>query len=507
MDLQTLGKAKIFLFICLFFIAGVAAASFLPPKLIGLKLLWFGGLTFALVVLTLFWKNLAVRLSTLALAVICLAFWRYSISLPVAGPDKIWHYNGETLVLAGRIVSEPAVRNTQVKFELSDLATTQLPAGLPRSLRGKVLITTGLYPTYAYGDRIEAACKLETPGEFDGFDYARFLAKDGIYSVCYFPKIKIIAPEQKREVSQKFYASIISFKAALAGRINAGLPEPSAGLARGIILGEARALSEDLRLTFARTGLSHVVAISGMNITILSTLIMSALLAAGFWRRQAFHLTLFCLISYIILIGWPASAVRAGLMAALVLWAMRLGRLNSTVKALVFAAAALLATNPKLLRDDLGFQLSFLSTLSLVLFFPRIDAWLENRGWRSLKFAREALGLTIAAQILALPLLVYNFSELSLVSPLANVLVVWTLAAIMITVIAALPLTFILPSLAPVFFLPAKILLDYLIFCGRWLVRLPAAWLETAFWPGWFILYYLAAILIIRRWRRQDKAF
>jgi competence protein ComEC len=144
------------------------------------------------------------------------------------------------------------------------------------------------------------------------------------------------------------------------------------------------------------------------------------MLAIGLSRKQAFYLAVLLLVIFIILVGVPASAMRAGLMGFFVLWALKLGRLNKITNAIILAGAIMLLINPKLLRYDIGFQLSFLAILGLIYFYPLINDWMIKIKMPKLKGGREIFSMTIAAQVFTLPITAYNFSTVSLTRTLPS---------------------------------------------------------------------------------------
>jgi competence protein ComEC len=523
-----LSKSKIFLICCIAFITGVAIASFLPVKFIQNDLRWFIGMTASIVLLVLFWKNKIVRIAALAGLFLFLGLWRYSVGLPENTPDKIWHYNGQTVTVIGKIVNEPDVRRNNVKYVV-EAKKLSFQEGSLASVGGKILITVDLYPRYNYGDELEIACKLQKPEPFSGFSYDRYLARYDIYSVCYYPKITFLAPSpyQGEGWGEVFYKKIFSLKDKFREIINYGLSEPESSLARAIILGDKKVIPDDLRDKFSQTGVSHIAAISGMHISVLAGLVMVMLLAAGLWRRHAFYFASAFLTVYIILIGAPASAMRAGLMGFLVLWALNIGRLNKLTNSLVLAAALLLFINPKLLRDDVGFQLSFLAVLGIVFAYPLLSVILngaerseESRGlnnglikekifcklrsFASLRMTKKLkpifsiLNITITAQIFTLPIIALNFSQVSIVAPIANLLIIWTLPFLIIAILIALFLSLMFPNISFLFFLPAKLLLKYIIIIVEFLAKLPFAYFNIDYlWWGWAVLYYGAVGWIV----------
>ena len=304
---MALPKSRIFLVCCLFFIFGIGAASYLPKEYLVYDLWYFGGAMLSLVIAVLFWNNTRFRLAGLAGLFFILGIWRYSFCLPANTPDKIWNYNGQAVNLIGIIDREPDARERSAKLVVSAREIHELPAltddghgstyrSSLKKVRGKILITTGLYPEYKYGDELEIDCELQAPKEFSGFAYDRYLSRYDIYSVCYYPKIKKLAENK----GNKIYAYIFRFKNKLREAIGRGLEEPSAGLARAIVLGDKRAVDEGWRLKFSQVGISHIIAISGMHISFLAVIVMGLLLWFGIPRQPAIYAASLILFLYIV---------------------------------------------------------------------------------------------------------------------------------------------------------------------------------------------------------------
>jgi competence protein ComEC len=449
--------SKQFLFFCLVFVCGIGLAGLVPGKIISRNLWWFSALILSLSLTIIFWSVVRVRLVLLAAFFLFFGLWRYSLNLTLKGPDQISFYNNQKVELIGTIASEPDERVDQVRYELGGIFVAS------RAVKGKLLLVNSLMPLYNFGDRVSFSCKLKAPLDSGDFSYSRYLARYDIYSICYFPEVTLTQPAVWSGIKGNFYSPVYRLKTSLRSIINQGLPEPEAALANGMILGDQKSLPADLRAQFSRTGLSHIIAISGMNITIIAAFISWLILTLGFSRRSVFYLAGSIIALYIILIGAPASAVRAGLISGLFLGAMHLGRLSKINNALVFAAAVMLLFSPRLLRDDLGFILSFLAIFSLVFFYEPLDRWLVGLTGGYLKPLRQAVSLTLAAQILTWPVMAYNFSQISLVAPLANLAALWTLPILTAAVFLILPLAGLLPPAAIYLFLPARIILQYLL--------------------------------------------
>lgn len=371
----------------------------------------------------------------------------------------------------------------------------------------RILVTTSLYPAYDYGDWLEVKGLVQDPPVMEDFDYGAYLARYDIYSVMYYPNLSQV----KGELSgfQKLYRYLLSYKQKIKRLIEKHLPEPEAGLASAILLGYRRSvIREDLDV-FARSGLSHLIAISGAHIAILSALLVNLLLAVGLRRRLAIFLSIIFLCLYPIVTGLSASAVRSSIMGALALIASLVGRPNSIIRAVVLAAALMLIFNPKLLRYDVGFQMSFLSLLGLIYIHPRLLSWLnKNLGGQFLSnWLLSTISLTLSAQLAILPISLANFKQLSLISPLANILVVWAFAPLLACLVIAIVVSSVFPSGGLWWFFPAHILLKFIFFISKFLASLTWAAKEISGF-GWQqgIIYYSILISLLLR-RRLAAAF
>jgi competence protein ComEC len=450
------------------------------------------------VIAILFFKNVKIRLLALFIFFLFSGIWRYSISFPKNTPDKIWYYNGGEATIVGTICNEPDVREINTKYEVcTEYFVSQNQYRF--SISGKTLVTVNLYPVYYYGEKIKIIGEFQAPEKFNSFFYDRYLARYNIYSVCYYPRIEVL----QSGGGNYFYRKIFYLKEKLHDAINRGLSEPDAGLAGAITLGYKKGISSYWQEKFSQVGISHIIAISGLHISILAALVMGFALSIGLPRQKAFWLASLFLLVYIFLIGLPASAMRAGVMGFLVLWAMNLGRLNKSTNSLVLVAVLLLLINPRLLRDDVGFQLSFLAVLGIIYFPPIFDGLLSKiidiqKIPNFFKIIYEIFIITLAAQIFTLPIIAFNFSQISLIAPVSNLLVLWVLPPLVIAVFAGIILSLIAPALSPLFFSPAFFLLEYIMAVVGWLLKVPYAFVEiNYFWKGWAVLYYLFFIFLI----------
>lgn len=363
--------------------------------------------------------------------------------------------------------------------------------------RQRLLVKANLYPEIHYGDEAQLSCRLYDPN-IVGQSYERYLALSDISTVCQASSVQIVGRGQANPMLE----TLFSFRQRFIERLERVLPEPHTSLLAGLVLGARSGLPEEVLTSFRSTGLSHIIALSGYNITILGTMVFGFCLALGLGRRSAFWIVSLTFVAFVLMTGAAASVVRASMMGFLVLLARRIGRASQAHYALVFVAMAMAFFQPGLLLFDVGFQLSFLATLGLIMLNP----WLIDR----LTFVparlgfREAASSTLSANLMTLPLLLYHFGQLSIVAPLANVLV---LPLIPFTMLAGLIVGMI--PLAGVIAAPVTwALLNTILFVSDTLSHLSWSALEITRFPAlamWLSYGLLAAILFaLKRLPRSD---
>lgn len=377
----------------------------------------------------------------------------------------------------------------------------------------KVLVITDIYPEYNYGDFVLVTGKLKAPEAFDSFDYPTYLARHGIYSIMLFPEIELVS--YNLSFGQKLKKKLLVFKNRLRSVINKNLPEPEAGLASAIILGYKNALSESLSDSFSRSGLRHIVAISGMHVAIISSFLVFSLRFLNVSRRLSFYFLLLFFIAYPIMTGLSASVLRASIMGFLAFLALYLGRRRYLIRALVFVAALMLLTNPLLLKADLGFRLSFASVLGIIYLEPVLaeqsDRLLahfkqDNLFKKLLSFIISMFNLTLSCQLATIPIVLDSFKQFSLVAVLTNILVVWLVPILLQTLILALLIASIFPLLAKLIFYPVYLFLKFIIFVANNFSQLKFAVISMhSFSFIFYLIYYSALVFII--YKHKQKTF
>ncbi len=472
---MSLSLSQKFLIFSLVFLTGILAGSFLN----------FSVTIFIFILILsflLFWYFKKLFLVSLPLIFILGVCW-FSLS-NIKSDISISRNNGQSVILEGIITEEVKIFNNSVRFVLG----AERVNGQRTS--GKVQVVANSYPQYSYGDRLRVSGNLREPEE-GLFKEKSYLAKDDIYSVLIFPEIDLIS----RGNGNPFYGVLFSFKKSFERTIEKGLSEPYASLLKGIIFGES--LPKDLKENFIKTGVSHITALSGFNISIIAFFLFFIFDYFMFGRTLAFYLSILFIMLFALMTGASASVIRASFMATLLLVARKIGRPYSAVYALIFAGLIMIIFNPKIIAFDLAFQLSFLATLGLIFLYPD----LENKFSKIPDFLklRQYLSATLAAQIFVLPLLIYKFGGLSLISPLVNILILPMIPIIMILGFLGGFLGLISTFISEIVFMFAYLPLLYIVKISEFFARFPGGFVYLGKLPVVFvILSYLSLFLFLQ---------
>ncbi len=252
---------------------------------------------------------------------------------------------------------------------------------------------------------------------------------------------------------------------------------------------------------FSIVGVTHIIALSGFNITVIARALEKTTFFLS--RNLAFLIPTLGIFLFVVLTGAGASVTRAAIMGFMFILARRLGRPREVTVAVVLTAAIMIFANPLILKSDISFQLSFAATLGLIFLAP-IFEFIFSR-WPQI--IRESVALTLSAQIAAVPIILYQFHQLSVVSPVSNLLILPLIPfAMLLGFIAGLLGIFFLP-LGKIFGYLSWFLLTYFIKVSEYLSRLSLASFDI--YPSnlwWLLVYYSFIIWIIVFYRKKFKA-
>lgn len=404
---------------------------------------------------------------------------------------------GNKAVLTGVILEEPKIKETQ-KILIVDFKDIFISSSTI-SVSGKGLVSTELYPEFKYGDLIKIFGTLKKPENFSDtdsktkseFDYISYLGKDDIFYKIDFAKTELISSDHGNAIK----SSLFQIKNSFIHNISKTISEPESSLLSGILLGAKSSLDENTTDIFRKAGLSHIIALSGYNITIVADVIMKAF--SFLPHSFGFMGGIVGIILFVLMSGATSTAVRAGVMALIVILAQVTRRNYQAGRALIFAGFLMILVNPKILVFDISFQLSFLATIAIIYVAPIIKTKFT---FITEKFGlRDIISTTIGAQILVLPLILYKMGLLSLVALPANILVLVFIPSTMLLGFITGLLGFIWLPISLPFAWISYIFLAYIISMANFFANLPF----SSVYISWFsesimtISYIIIVIWII----------
>ena len=214
------------------------------------------------------------------------------------------------------------------------------------------------------------------------------------------------------------------------GVINSLLPEPHASLLNGILFGIKASMPRNFYNALITTGVLHIIALSGVNISILTTLTAKITLFMG--RKASSILTICLIVLFVLFVGLSPSVVRAAMMGSLSLLAVTFGRQDWGLLSLFLVCGIMLLFDFSLIKN-LSFQLSFAATFGIILANRRVERQYRKGLLEQIKYwFKENLKITLSAQLFTLPIIFFNFHRVSMISPVTNLLLEWVIQPIMV---------------------------------------------------------------------------
>ncbi len=405
--------------------------------------------------------------------------------------DGMIFKNGERVSFVGVVVDEVEKKDS---YSVLHVAFLDGETNVKTIFR----VNVSKYPEFEYGDVVEVEGVVKEPEQFVTdygriFDYKKYLMKDNIHYVLKYAKVKKTGEFK----GSKFFAKLLSLKKSWLKSVSRLLPEPEASLAAGVILGVKSSLGNYWLDAFRKTGIVHIVVLSGYNLT----LVANNLVRVVSFLPKIFGLGLgaFGVVLFAVIVGGGATVVRASIMAIIGMFASFINRPYLLLRALIFAGVFMVLWNPFVLVFDPGFQLSFLATLGLIF---GSDYFKNKLSFITDKFdLREIVSATFATQLAVFPLLLYKIGFVSLIAPVVNVLVLPLVPYAMffgfvsgligiLNFYFALPLAFV-----------AHILFSYMFFVVGFFAKFSFTSVGLPKLPWWSVLlfYIFISFLILKK--------
>lgn len=378
--------------------------------------------------------------------------------------------DGQPILLQVQLREEPTVSNKGQEFAIE---THDNQA---------IYVKTSVFPRYHYGDILAIRGSLQVRENEKGH---RFLRLN-------FPKI-----QRNENSGNPVMEASIAIRQHSSALFSSTLPPVSSSLLLGIVFGSKEDFSDGFKDALQSTGVLHVIAASGMNVSFFTGAVMFSL-GAFLERRIAIICSIFAVIFYSFLVGFEPSIIRASIMALIAFAASFFGRQRVGVWALVLTGYTMIVWQPNFLWD-VGFQLSFMATLGILLINNRLSV-LSRFG-----YIAEDIKTTISAELATFPILLGTFGQVGVLSLLVNALVLWTVPLLMLlgslAVIAGLIAS---PIGSVILYLSLPLLLYF-----QWIVSIfgSLGWNFSVDHFPWqlIVLYYVLLCVIFFATRKGSK--
>jgi len=483
---------KIFIFSSLFFLLSLTFGQIFSFDLfyIGwLALIYFNVILILVIYFPVFRRQL-IYFGLISILSLLGGFVR--VSQTSSFEQELDRYLNQKIEFQAIIVAEPDERESSTKLVIR-------PAG---DYRAKILVTVERYPQYQLGDKVSVSGKIQRPENFitdnqKTFNYQRYLARDGIYYQMFKPNLSLLSHN-----SYGLRGLLLDVKNYLLKVLGKILPEPESSLLAGILLGVKRGLGSELSEGFRLAGVSHIMVLSGYNITIVAETILR--LCSFLPRFLGGAVGLFGIFAFGLLAGGGTVVWRAVLMATIALYAKLTGQLYNVTTAIIFSALAISIYNPSTLTNDLGFQLSLLALIGLVYVSPFLSEGVFRRLSPQFGF-KELICSTVGAQLSVIPFLWWTTGNLSLVGFISNLIILPLIPSAMFLGTMALLIGSLFTWLAWPISLITFFVLKIILLLTLWFARWPLADMSINISSGWIVIliYLCLSVPIVRFWYKK----
>jgi len=450
---------RIFTILALFFLAGIFTASFLKLSFYDswpVFLLTMFCLVFA--AFSVLRERILVLLSAGLVAFIA-ALTYFSFFENRVPPDLPF---GQKTEITGKIVKKPEIdfKTQKLVVEINDL----------NGEKALVLINAEPFPNFYYGEILKINGVIEEPENFGDFDYKNYLKRYLIFGLIQRPEIVYL--DSSRDLYDRFLGGLYYISETFESSLNRVLPEPQASLASGILLGVKRNIPDTVMDSLNNAGLTHIIALSGYNVTIIVS-ILATLLAPYLGRKKTFYFGFILVVLFVLLTGASSSVVRAAIFSLLILFGGTIGRKADQTNLLLFTALLMVLVNPLVMRYDIGFQLSFLAFAGLIYFSGPIFLKTKKLKIGLSEKLKKTLAETLGAQLAVLPLIWFQFGRFSLIAPISNLLILPMIPLTMAFIFIVGLISFLYYPMGQIAALAVWPLLEYIIKIADWLSKIP----------------------------------
>lgn len=409
--------------------------------------------------------------------------------------------------LLGEVEGPPDFRNGRYRFPL---AAQRLKIDTSWvATRGSVLVSGDSLGDVQIGETLllrgylRLADGSRNPG---AFDYRAYLQAQDIVAIFYSRAPTPLWRERPREVLA-WRRAVTAAKTWIETQLGRFAHGQNLALLRGLLIGERDEISKEVVEAFQRTGLVHILAVSGSNVGFIALIIYTALSSLRVPRRRHPLFLLAGIVFYMFLTGAQPPVVRATIMAAVIIIGEMFERDADIYNSLGVAALVILLWQP-LQLFQLGFQLTFVAVLGIAYLYQPLALLLRKLipwRWKPMRLTLSLLAVSFAAQLATLPFSLHAFGRLPLVAILGNLLVIPASFVIVVGATAACAFSFF-AIVVQIFGSLANFFTGALIAFTRWLADVPLAYVAGVYLSPWLLLFYVIVIAMLVEWRRTPIA-
>ena len=423
------------------------------------------GIVFVLFAVSLIIKKTrAEKVIPIALSTVFIALFIYSLSYnfkmkPVESlDDKVTH-------ISGTICEAPYKSYGRYYYIIKTdfVGLDNSPQKMKIKISSPKAINVDAY------DNIKGNVHIFLPKGENGFSSRAYYASKGIYTTGYFEDYNDLDISSNEKKSVYYYA--IKARESMLSKMRILLPQKQSALINEMLLADKYNIDNDIKSDFNNIGMSHLLSLSGLHVSIISQLIMMIFLIFKIPRRLSCLFSSIVIFLFMMVTGFPPSAVRAGVMSIIYLLGLFISRQPDTMNSLGIACLILAVPNP-FAAGDIGLLLSFSATLGIILLYDKINDWFKDKT-KNIEICKKLIdsinsiiAVTLSATIFTLPITMLCFKKVSLIAPISNILLIFPSTIMLCCAAVALLLSFagIFSFMAMPFALVSGIIANYIMF-------------------------------------------
>jgi competence protein ComEC len=449
---------------CITLLIGLFISKFTYPAATGWLLL-------VIILLPLVFGNQLIRMIYVIIAMFIIGWWRGG--LQQAQFQELAGQYDKKVTIVGRALEDGTYSKFgQLETTLDVLSINNQPAS------GKITLRTFNLPAIYRYDVLEATGKL-------------YPTRGGKQGAMYYSDTKVIAKSESK---------IEDFRRGFIVGMENAVPEPAASFGIGLLVGQRDLLPQDVSQALQLAGLTHIVAVSGYNLTIIVNAVRRG--SKRLSRFQTLFITATLIYLFLLVTGFMPSIVRASVVAGLGMLAWYFGREFRASLLILFTAAITAMVNPYYVWGDIGWYLSFLAFFGVLMLAPILVKVFSGSN-KELPLLPTVAIESFSAQVMTLPLIMFIFGRISLVGFFANIIIVPLVPIAMLFSLVAGLAGMIFNTIAGWVGLPARLLLNSMLNIAEWFASWPKATalitISAASMLGLYLIIYIFLIALNKR--------